>query len=406
MEKGSNDIVRNGNSAPIAAETAWIDGHPMAWAPDDFDDADGAANPSYVVNIDEQGVADVETTLESFKQLGLDGDAVTRNSFPLPTLQAQLERASRDVHQGRGFAIVRGLDPRKYTVQDNVTIFLGIANYIGEQRGAQDKRGTMLTHVTDSKIWTTPPELRHGIHTTSGLAWHCDMGTDVLALHIRSLAEIGGSTFVASSWTIYRELVTSYPEVLETLRHPGWPIQVSGNPPHHVVAPLLHVSGDKILISVDPGRLGLHPATAKSGQESPVPALSPSQLEALRVLSSLASKHRHRLDTRAGDMVFINNLSLLHARDPYIDAKKGPGRHLVRLWLRNPALAWHIPKSMRVPWEAAFGPDGNGFPGLRGNTENRYPVLPTLEYKPPKYTAGSAAFIIEDSDDVNGGNSV
>lgn len=104
-------------------------------------------------------------------------------------------------------------------------------------------------------------------------------------------------------------------------------------------------------------------------------------------------------------MVFINNLSLLHARDPYVDAKKGPGRHLVRLWLRNPDLAWHIPKSMRVPWEAAFGPDGNGFPDLRGSAEKRYPVLPTLEYKPPKYTAGSAAFIIEDSDDVNGRNS-
>jgi hypothetical protein len=130
--------------------------------------------------------------------------------------------------------------------------------------------------------------------------------------------------------------------------------------------------------------------------------LTPSQLEALEVLSTLASKYRHRLDTKAGDIVFINNLALLHARDSYVDSKQGPGRHFVRLWLRNPELAWNIPESMRVPWEAAFGPGGNGYPGLK----KKYPALPTLEYKPPKYTAGSAAFILEDSDDVNGEGSI
>ena len=52
------------------------------------------------------------------------------------------------------------------------------------------------------------------------------MGTDVLALQVRSLAETGGNTFVASSWTIYTELVKAYPDVLQTLCDPSWPIQV------------------------------------------------------------------------------------------------------------------------------------------------------------------------------------
>jgi hypothetical protein len=223
------------------------------------------------------------------------------------------------------------------------------------------------------------------------------MGADILALHARSLAETGGNTFVASSWTIYKELAASYPEALDTLRDPSWPIQVSGNPPRYILAPLLHVSEDKVLISVDPGRLGLHPATAKTGHESCIPALSPSQLDSLEILSALASKHQYCLDMEQGDMVFINNLSLLHARDSYIDPKDGPGRHFVRLWLRNSKLAWTIPQSMRAPWEAAFGPEGNGFPGL----VKRYPVTPTPVYKPPKYTAGSAAFVLEDGEDVN-----
>jgi hypothetical protein len=52
------------------------------------------------------------------------------------------------------------------------------------------------------------------------------MGTDVLGLHVRSKAKAGGDTYVASSWTIYKELAASYPEVLEQLRDPSWPIQV------------------------------------------------------------------------------------------------------------------------------------------------------------------------------------
>ncbi|KAK4114827.1 Clavaminate synthase-like protein [Canariomyces notabilis] len=395
-------MATQGDSVSRSVETEWLDSHPMAWAPHDFSSPEEAqTKPSYVIDIGERGVAEVEEALGAIKERGFDGDAITRDNFPLPQLEAQLAQVCLDVHRGRGFSIVRGLDPQKYTAEDNVAIFLGIANYIGEQKGAQDKKGTMLTHVTQSKVWTTPPELRHGIHTTSGLTWHCDMGTDVLALHVRSLAEAGGNTYVASSWTIYKELAASYPEVLEALCHANWPIQVSGNPPRHVVAPLLHVTKDKIIISVDPGRLGLHPATAKTGRDH-VPDLSPLQLEALQVLSDLASKHRLRLDIKPGDIVFINNLSLLHARDPYVDAKRGPGRHLVRLWLRNPALAWHIPKLMRVPWEAAFGPGGKGVPSQRDKVETKYPVLPTPEYKPPKYTAGSAAFILEDNDDVNG----
>ncbi|KAH6626749.1 hypothetical protein B0J18DRAFT_365170 [Chaetomium sp. MPI-SDFR-AT-0129] len=358
----------------------------------------GSKRLPHIVILGHQDVEEIEAALRSFNDRGLDANTVTRDTFSLPTIQAQLARASQDIHHGCGVAIIRGLDPAKYTAEDNVTVFLGISSHIGELRGVQDKKGSMLTHVTASKVWTTPPAMRHGIHTTTGLAWHCDMGAEILALHVRSQAQTGGDTFVASSWDVYKELLESYPDALAALCDPSWPIQVSGDPPRHIVAPLLHVyEDDKILVSVDPGRLGLHPTTAKAGIESDIPALSPLQLESLDILSSLASKHKSHLDLKAGDMVFINNLGLLHARDSYVDPEAGPGRHLVRLWLRSPKLAWSIPKSMRVPWEAAYGPDGNGFPELK----KQYQVKPSALYEPPKYTAGSAAFMLEDNQDVN-----
>jgi len=50
------------------------------------------------------------------------------------------------------------------------------------------------------------------------------MGADVLALQVRSLAKEGGDTLVASSWTIYQELLESHPEAVKVLSEP-WRIQ-------------------------------------------------------------------------------------------------------------------------------------------------------------------------------------
>lgn len=108
--------------------------------------------------------------------------------------------------------------------------------------------------------------MRHGIHTTTGLAWHCDMGAEILALHVRSLAEAGGHTFVASSWTIYRELATSYPEVLRALLDPRWPIQVLVTTPFlafDFVIPLLLTFplGAGLISTLGSGR-AIHPDTS------------------------------------------------------------------------------------------------------------------------------------------------
>ncbi|KAK0667425.1 hypothetical protein QBC41DRAFT_138556 [Cercophora samala] len=374
----------------VPAGLGWLEHHVMAWEPEAMSSA------SYVVEVGHQGVREVEEGLRKFKELELDGHEIGRQNFYLPSLGARLQRASHEVHQGRGFVIIRGIDSQQYSVEDNAMIYLGIAAYIGDQRGFQDKKGNMLTHITASKDWKTPPELRHGIHTTTSLDWHCDSGVEILALHVRSLAEHGGDTYIASSVTIVKELEMLYPHVIQALQEAAWPIQISGNPvPRYILAPLLHIDpqNERIILSVDPGRLGVHPSSQRTDGTSSIPPLSPTQLDALRILNQTASKHRLRLDTKAGDMVFINNFTHLHARDAYSDPGQGQGRHLVRLYLRNTALSSPVPEPMRVPWVAAFGP-------RKG--EGRYPVVPALEYTAPRYTAGSAAWPLEDNDDVNG----
>jgi hypothetical protein len=65
-------------------------------------------------------------------------------NFPLPILGLKLKVLSRDVHRGKGFCVVRGVDPKCYTLEDLTLVFLGVQAYVAAQRGRQDKRGNML----------------------------------------------------------------------------------------------------------------------------------------------------------------------------------------------------------------------------------------------------------------------
>ena len=56
-----------------------------------------------------------------------------------------------------------------------------------------------------------------------------------------------------------------------------------------------------------------------------------------------------------GDMIFFNNLSMLHARDSFIDdTTVGRKRHLLRLILRNEEMAYELPKQLEQTWAELY----------------------------------------------------
>lgn len=80
----------------------------------------------------------------------LDGDEVGQSNFPLPKLAPQLAQCAKTIHEGRGFFVLRGLDQLNYSVEDSTIIYLGIASYIADKRGLQDKKGTVLSKTFSS----------------------------------------------------------------------------------------------------------------------------------------------------------------------------------------------------------------------------------------------------------------
>lgn len=82
------------------------------------------------------------------------------------------------------------------------------------------------------------------------------------------------------------------------------------------------------------------------------PPLSKEQTRALEVMTRLCQENSFKVSQNPGDILFVNNLSILHARDSYENGRQpGTARRLLNLMLRDTAMAWDQPKDSRTEFE-------------------------------------------------------
>lgn len=177
----------------------------------------------------------------------------------------------------------------------------------------------------------------------------------MLALHTRSCAQSGGRNLLASSHAVYNRLASSRPDVLSLLAQPVWAFDSRGDMFAPSVRPLLfHHGGKAVLNFAREPLLGLGGVTRPDA----LPLPDGRMREALDVLEDAAQEVGIRLEGRRGDMLFVNNHAVLHSREAFED-RAGPGgedgRYIVRAWLRNPALAWKLPRQLVEGHERIYG---------------------------------------------------
>lgn len=88
-----------------------------------------------------------------------------------------------------------------------------------------------------------------------------------------------------------------------------------------------------------------------------MPAVSTKQLRAMAAVEELAKRFCVELDRKQGDIQFINNLSIMHARQAFRGANGKPStRHLLRMFLRDSMNAWEKPARYRHNFDDPFTP--------------------------------------------------
>ncbi|KAI1390161.1 Clavaminate synthase-like protein [Hypoxylon trugodes] len=332
------------NSLPQGYPSSFA-GHEGAWA--GKQDMDHELH--FIHTLSGEELTEVCSAKDHFKSLELDGDLVTRENFPLPSLGPKLDELSQDIYNGKGLCVVRGIEPDKYPVEDLTIIWLGIQAYIADQRGCQDHLGNMLVHIVADNSSKT--KLGHHRHSTSAISFHNEEAGDVIAWLTRSAAATGGKCIVASAYTIYNILAAHRPDIIRTLAKSDWPFAL----PRFQCRPLLFYHRSRLIMN-----FGRTPLLGNAIHPRPehLPKLNDRQREALDVVEVIAQAVQLEIKTQAGDMHFINNLAVLHRREGFVDGESAQQkRHLVRMRLRSSHLGWDIPDDLKREWHDAFDAD-------------------------------------------------
>lgn len=249
-----------------------------------------------------------------------------------------------------------------YSREDNIIIYAGVSAYVGDIRGRQqDQRHSngaslVLSHIKDISNTAEKGSIGAPSNTNDKQVFHTDSG-DIVSLLCLQPAASGGESKISSSWYVYNVLAEERPDLIHTLAE-NWAVDGFNDPVRpYTSRPLLY---HQEATSSTPERIIIQYArryfTGFLAQpRSPnIPPITEAQAEALDALHFTADKHSAALDFQKGDIQYINNLSVFHARNGFID-EPGKERHLLRLWLRDLEFAWKTPQPLEGRWERVYG---------------------------------------------------
>ncbi|MGE4242449.1 TauD/TfdA family dioxygenase [Ramlibacter sp.] len=254
--------------------------------------------------------------------------------FPLKRMAERMAHVRREVEEGRGVVLMRGLPVDEWDTTSVDQAYWGLGLHLGTAL-AQTPRGDLLVRVED--IADKNP-LARGYRTTEFLPFHNDQG-DVVGLLCVRASKSGGASCIASAAAMHDEILRTRPDLLEVL-YGEWFYDVRGEEPpgrkpYYMEPRFSQVNGR---LFTQHGR-----RYVESAQRFPeVPRLTPQQVEAMDLMDALCKSEEFRLDMdfRPGDIQFLNNRVVLHSRTDFVDhddpARK---RLLLRLWLRTPGYA-------------------------------------------------------------------
>jgi hypothetical protein len=252
------------------------------------------------------------------------------SDFPLPTLAAEIERWREEIQTGRGFQVVCGVPVEEWSEEEASLCFWCLGLHMGRP-GAQNPQGDLLGHVRDTGADGADPFVRL-YRTASNIEYHCD-AADVVGLLCLRAAKSGGASRIVSSVAVHDELLRRRPDLVARLYEP-FLLDVrnedaSGAIRYLPIPPCRHAGGRL--------RTFYHSDYFRSVvRHDDVPPFTDVERELLDLYEEIAASPDLHLDMdlAPGDIQWLSNHSILHARTAYEDHPEPERkRHLLRLWL-------------------------------------------------------------------------
>ena len=298
---------------------------PAAWRGNDL-----AADLSWVYELDQQTIAELEANRETIRRSGKSLFQVGAQDFPLASFDALRGELQEQLEGGRGFSLIRGLPSGTCSEDDAALLFWGLGVHLGTPE-EQDLTGNRLHHVRDTGKDLRTDDVRK-YQTNQEIPFHND-GSDIFMLLCLRNAKQGGLSRLVSATTVFNEIVRHRPELAAVLQQPfcfdarG---QQSPGQPRYQELPVFHYHSG--FLSVLHKRFYIDLA-----QRFPeVSQLTSEQIEALDLMEQVCEEPGVSLDfaTLPGDIVVANNYEILHSRTAFEDhAQPERRRHMLRLWL-------------------------------------------------------------------------
>jgi hypothetical protein len=280
---------------------------------------------------------EIDAALAAVKDARLPLAELSAADFPLPSLApvfADMRRALRD---GRGFAVLTGLPVDRYPKGDLGTVFYGIGSHLGVGV-SQSHRGDYLGDVIDWNEDGNERPYRRG----GELSMHRDP-IDIVGLCCRRKAMRGGESRIASALALHNIVLAERPDLLPALYRGFYLYRPA---PDRGETPPLTATRVPVFRREADGRLDCFyiPDVIEGAVKRAGIALDALEQEALAFMASVGARPGVYLDMdlMPGDMQFLNNRTIVHARLDYEDFPEfDRKRHMLRLWLMAPA--WGAP---------------------------------------------------------------
>lgn len=299
---------------------------PAAWKGPEI-----AQSTDWVYTLSGDEIAELDDALQSVKSKGLQIPNITREDFPLPGLSSTLAGFLKEMENGRGFVLLRGIPVENYSTEDSTLLYWGITTYLGDA-AAQNMMGELVSDVRAiDGDWNENFNIR-GYQTRVHLPFHCDKA-DFVGLMCLQTAKAGGESCISSSVAIHNEILRTRPDLLAALYEPLY-IDHRGegfddDDPYYM-APVFALHHGHFY-----ARFGQK--YVESAQRfSQVPRLTLAQTEGMDLFSTLALSEEFRLDMtfQRGDIQLLNNHLIVHSRTDYEDwPEPERRRHLLRMIL-------------------------------------------------------------------------